>query len=149
LKSPGRKILKTERALKYFDQGFSCSQSVLSAFSPVFGLNRTQALRIASAFGGGICRRGDLCGAITGGLMVIGLKHGRARANDVTAKEKTYRLAQRFMRWFERQYGTLLCRELIGVDLSKSEKRRSRSHADICREIVQATQAYLYRLLRQ
>ncbi|OGC41110.1 hypothetical protein A2Y85_07080 [candidate division WOR-3 bacterium RBG_13_43_14] len=139
--------MKSKRALKFFDQGFNCSQSIFSAFAPAIGLTRVKALRIASAFGGGICRRGELCGAITGSIMAIGLKYGRGRANDEAAKEKTYRLAQKLMRWFERRYGTMLCGKLIKVDIRKNKKIWSRFHPEICRELVKATALHLDHLL--
>lgn len=71
-----------ERTLSAFDEGFSCSQSVFSAFAPELGLDREMALRVATAFGGGMGHRGDTCGAVTGAFLAIGLKHGRVKAED-------------------------------------------------------------------
>lgn len=103
--------------------GFSCSQAVFSAFAPQFGLDRDLALKIGSAFGGGMARRGETCGAVTGALMVIGLKYGRTSVEDEQAKEETYALAQRFMEAFTRRNGSIVCRELLGYDLSFPEQR--------------------------
>ena len=65
-----------DRAGSAFDEGFSCSQAVLSAFAPEHGLDRETALKVATAFGGGMGHRGDTCGAVTGAFMAIGLRHG-------------------------------------------------------------------------
>lgn len=103
--------------------GFSCSQAVFSAFAPQLGLDRDLALKIGSAFGGGIARRGETCGAVTGALMVIGLKYGRTSVEDEQAKEQTYALAQRFVETFTRRNGSIVCQELLGCDISIPEQR--------------------------
>lgn len=112
---------KRERAASCFKQGFSCSQAVLSTFSKQFGLNRKKALKIAQAFGGGIAQTAQICGAVSGAFMVIGLKHGRTRAEDLEAKEKTYQLTKEFMNKFKSQNGSIICKELLGHDISTPE----------------------------
>jgi C_GCAxxG_C_C family probable redox protein len=107
-----------ERAIAAFDEGFSCSQSVLSAFAPEMGLDRDMALRVATAFGGGMGHRGDTCGAVTGAFMAIGLKHGRLRADDEETRDLAYGLVNRFAEEFISRHGSLMCRELLGYDLS-------------------------------
>lgn len=112
---------QAENAVKNFQEGWSCSQAVFGAFSEAWGLEKERAHKIAQAFGGGMARLGLTCGAVTGALMVIGLKHGRTRPQDAEAKEKTYALAREFMSRFEAKHGSLVCRELIGFDLSTDE----------------------------
>lgn len=143
MKFKKRKKPDKKETLDFFDKGFSCSQSVLGALAPGLGLSRIKALRVASAYGGGICRRGDLCGAVTGGLMAIGLKFGHANAQDLAAKEKTYRIAQEFIQWFEKRYSTLLCRELLGAGKKKNKSERLKFHSEICRKIVKSTAEYI------
>ncbi|HJX37723.1 MAG TPA: C-GCAxxG-C-C family protein [Anaerolineae bacterium] len=113
-----------ERALSAFDEGFSCSQSVFSAFAPELELDREMALRVATAFGGGMGHRGDTCGAVTGALMAIGLKHGRVRAEDREIRDLAYSLVNRFAEEFEARHGSIVCRELLGFDLSTPEGER-------------------------
>jgi C_GCAxxG_C_C family probable redox protein len=98
-----------------FAQGFSCSQAVFSAYASRLGIDDEIALRLASPFGGGVARQGDVCGAVVGALLVLGLARGNA---TVAAKEETYRLAEDFIRCFQERHKTILCRELIGHDLS-------------------------------
>lgn len=110
-----------QNAVNTFQEGFSCSQAVLSAFGPDLGLERETALRVAGAFGGGMARTGQTCGAVTGALMVIGLKYGQTTVDAKQAKEKTYALAREFMRQFEARHGSIACQALLGHDLSTPE----------------------------
>lgn len=74
--------------------------------------------RIASAFGGGIARQGEVCGALTGGVMAVGLLHGRDRAEEEEAKTTAYALAAELAQRFRELNGALHCRDLIELDLS-------------------------------
>ncbi len=114
-------MTRGEVAITLFKEGFNCSQSVLSAYSELFGLDRKITLKIAQAFGAGMARMGNICGAVTGAFMAIGLKCGRVRAVDEEAKEKTYAVAQEFVERFKSHHGSIICRELLGVDLSAPE----------------------------
>jgi C_GCAxxG_C_C family probable redox protein len=131
---------RRESAVRSFGQGWSCSQAVLSAFSKSLGLEKEKAVKISQAFGGGMARMGLTCGAVTGAMMVIGLKHGRTRPEDEKAKEKTYALVLELARRFREHHGSLICRELIGFDLSTVEgheqaKRRG-VFENLCPELV-------------
>jgi len=112
---------RVEVALSYFEDGFSCSQSVLTAFSPSLGLGEEVSLKISQAFGGGMSRSGGVCGAVTGALMVIGLKFGRTSTDDTESKERTYLKAQEFVRLFKGKHGSINCSELIGYNLGTEE----------------------------
>jgi len=112
---------RAQFAAAEFKRGFSCSQAVFSAVSEVLGLDRQKALQIAQPFGGGIAQMGLTCGAITGAFLAIGLKYGRTRPEDEDAKKKTYGLVRDFIREFKARHGSIVCRELIGVDLSTPE----------------------------
>lgn len=69
-----------------FNKGYVCSQAVFAAFSDMFGLDKEMALRIGNGFGGGIARKQEICGAVSGAIMVIGLKHGKVEADDSLSK---------------------------------------------------------------
>jgi C_GCAxxG_C_C family probable redox protein len=86
-----------------------------------FGLDRETALRVSGAFGAGMARTGEICGSVNGALMVIGLKHAKTRPDDDDSRELAYALAQDFMDAFRERNHTLLCRELLGVDVSTPE----------------------------
>ncbi len=112
---------KTEKAKQYFQSHFNCAQSVLLTFAPDYGLPEATASRIAQAFGGGLARQGEICGAVTGAMMVIGLKYGKIRPEDNEAREKTYSLTQEFFSRFRKKHGALTCRQLLGIDLSQPD----------------------------
>jgi len=114
-------MTRIERAAACFKEGFSCSQAVFSTFAETEGLAREQALKIAQPFGGGLAHRGELCGAVAGGLLAIGLKHGRTRADDQAARDRTYRLVNEFMDRFRAAQGALGCPELLGVHIGRPE----------------------------
>ena len=101
-----------------FTEGFNCSQAVFSAFASQFGIDDEAALKLASPFGGGVARQGDVCGAVVGALMVLGLGRGNA---ILETKDDPYRMAEKFIKRFQERHGTILCRQLIGHDLSTPE----------------------------
>jgi C_GCAxxG_C_C family probable redox protein len=110
-----------DSAVARFDTGLNCAQSVLAAFASQLGLEESQALKIASPFGGGISRRGEVCGAVTGALMALGLGRG---SDTPAGKENTYQLGQDFLQRFEIKHGTIHCKELINIDISTPEGRQ-------------------------
>jgi len=111
-----------EKAVKYFEDGFACSQSILAAYCDEYGLDRKIAFKLADPFGAGMRGLSETCGAVTGSLMVIGLKHGRIQADDIPAKEKAAELAQEFVKRFNDHHGATWCKELLGHDISIPEQ---------------------------
>ena len=89
------------------------------------GLDRELALKVAGTFGGGMARMGETCGAVTGAFMTIGLKYGKATAKDDAARDKTYDLVKEFVTKFQSRQGSIVCRELLGYDLSNPEGRKA------------------------
>jgi C_GCAxxG_C_C family probable redox protein len=85
------------------------------------GLDREQALRIAGAFGGGMARMGETCGVVTGSMMAIGLKHGKTKAFDDEAKERTYRLVNEFVDKFKARHNSIVCKDLLDCNMSTPE----------------------------
>jgi len=132
---------KVNRAIAAFNEGYSCSQAILSTYGEQLGLEREVALKVAGAFGGGMGRMGKTCGAVTGALMVIGLKHGLVELRDQKAKETTYALVREFMKRFIAHNGSVECKVLLGCDLSTSEGVRAAKDKNvfttICPKLVQ------------
>lgn len=112
---------KPEQAVERFEQTFSCSQAVFSVYAPEFGIGMETALKIAGAFGGGMARMGETCGAVTGAFMAIGLKYGKTIAEDEPAKEKTYQIVLEFVKRFKSRNNSIVCKELTGCDMSSPE----------------------------
>jgi C_GCAxxG_C_C family probable redox protein len=131
---------KQEEALACFQENFSCSQAVFSTFASEMGLDRETALRVAGAFGGGMARMGETCGAVTGAFMLIGLKYGPIRADDKTAKDTTYRIVREFVEKFKERNQSIVCRELLGVHPGTPEGMQAFKEKDlkntICAKLV-------------
>lgn len=144
-------MTRPERAVSLFRQGFSCSQAVAAAFAPDLGLDRDTALRLSQPFGGGIARRADWCGALTGAFLAIGLEHGRVRAEDAAARDKTYALVNELVRRFEARHGAVRCRDLLGCDIGTPEGQRQaeerKLHQTKCEELVRDAAALLEEIL--
>jgi C_GCAxxG_C_C family probable redox protein len=142
-----------EDALSSMETGFSCSQSIVAAFGPEMGLERTLALRVAAALGGGLARSGQTCGAVSGALIVIGLKYGRTEADDEESKEKTYRLGEEFLEEFKSRAGSTVCRELLGYDISDPEQRQVAQEKElfdsVCPRLVRDAAETLKQVLQE
>jgi C_GCAxxG_C_C family probable redox protein len=116
---------KSENAIQYFRIGFNCSQAVLATFGQEYEVPEDACLRLACAFGGGMARRQMTCGAVTGALMVLGLKFGRARNDDISKKTETYEKANDFIKEFIKRNGSVSCRELLhGLDMNDPEEQK-------------------------
>ena len=109
-----------DQAITYFNQHFNCAQAVLTPFAQEIGFNEKDALKIATAFGGG-ARKGEMCGAVAGALMVLGLKYGHYHAEDMDEKMHAYQITETFMNRFIEINGTVVCKKLLGYDISKKE----------------------------
>jgi len=127
-------------AAAVFSQGFACSQAVVAAYAPELGLDRDAALKVSAGFGGGMGRMGHTCGAVTGAYIVIGLKYGAVSGQDQDAKIKTYRLVREFTERFEARNGSVVCRDLLGCDISTpegfDEMKRKGLHGTVCVKAV-------------
>jgi C_GCAxxG_C_C family probable redox protein len=110
-----------ERGVALFKEGFSCSQAVLAAYGEQFDLKQELALRVAGAFGGGMGRMGETCGAVTGAIMVLGMKFGSTTAGDLKARENAYAVVREFVHRFKGRNVSTLCRELLDCDISTPE----------------------------
>lgn len=104
---------KGRLALENFESGCNCSQAVLLAFAPECGLDRETALRLGSSFGGGFGRMRELCGAISGGGMALGLLRGYTDLTGDGEKQKHYERLQTLCRRFREAEGHLRCGELL------------------------------------
>jgi C_GCAxxG_C_C family probable redox protein len=126
---------KSEAAVEKFLSGYNCAQSVLYAYAPELGLDGETALKVASGLGAGMGRQGEVCGAITGGILALGLKYGRGGQQDRSATELTYRKAQELMARFEQGHGSCLCRVLLGgCDLRTPQGQQQFRDHDLLRK---------------
>jgi len=104
------------------DQGFNCAQIVFAYGAEKMGLDRETALKIAGPFGGGMYN-GETCGCVTGALMALGLKYSQHTPFDLESKKRAIAKKGEFETKFRQDHGTLLCRDLLGLDFSKPEEK--------------------------
>ena len=98
-----------------FEKGYNCSQSVVLAFCDDIGLDSETALKISSSFGGGMGRLREVCGAVSGMFMVLGMLDGYSDPLDTTAKTEHYKLIQSMAMKFKDENKSFICRELLGL----------------------------------
>jgi len=143
---------KIEKAVTYFDNGFCCSQAVFTTFATEYGIEEELALKIATQFGGG-ARKGEMCGSVSGALMVLGLKYGFSDGTAQAEKNLAHQKAEEFMNRFIEKKGTVVCRELLGRDLSKpGELEKCRELGlfnSICPEMVRCAAEIVEQMLEE
>ena len=125
---------RSDQAVHYFRNGFNCSQSVFAAFHDIADLPEDQCLRIATAFGGGMGRQQMTCGAVTGALMALGLKYGKALHDPESNKVDTYLKTTAFFREFRARHKTINCSELLeGLDMNNPADLKKINEKDLFR----------------
>ena len=101
------------RASELFLQGYNCAQAVVVSFCDLTGMKEKQAARMASAFGGGMGRMREVCGAVSGMFMVLGLLYGYDDPEDNAGKKALYADVQALAAEFRQETGSIVCRELL------------------------------------
>lgn len=131
----------SEKAIIRFQGGYNCAQSVLLTLYEHLEPDSKNELvpKIATGFGGGIGRCGSVCGALAGSVMAVGIKYG-TNETGVEKRAKAYAHAQTLYKQFEKQHGTVLCRDLIKLDLSNPEEaakaRQEKVFEKICANLI-------------
>lgn len=97
----------------YFKQGYSCAQAVALAFKDELGMDEEAVAKLASSFGGGMGKLREVCGTVSGALLVYGALRGYASPNDAAAKAAHYAHVQDFAARFKAEHETIVCRELL------------------------------------
>lgn len=119
---------RAEYARSLFESGYNCAQSVFAAYADLLGMDTKTALKMSSAMGGGIGRMREVCGTVSAMAMLAGLKEGNADPEDEAAKEHIYALVRRMSALFKERQGTIICRELLGIEgMEESAKPSERT----------------------
>ncbi len=111
---------KAEFAKELFLKGYNCSQAVFGAFCEDFGISLETGLILSSGFGGGFARRREVCGAVSGAVMVLSLVHGYSDTENHEAKKHLYEEVRKVLDEFERETGSIICRELLRLEEKES-----------------------------
>lgn len=121
----------TQQALDYFSGEYNCAQSVLMTFADKYQLDITKAKGISAAFGAGMGHLQETCGAVTGAFMVLGLHASRLNLSYRQRKELIISKVQRYTALFTEEFGSTLCRDLIGVDLNTADGAQKASEENL------------------
>lgn len=139
------------KAVQYYEEGYMCSQAVFAAFAEQFGVTEKQAFQIGACFGGGMCK-GEVCGACTGALMILGMKYGQFDLSDTESRARGGTMAVKFLDEFEKRKGSYVCRDILGCDLRTDGGRDfARSNGlfrTLCPEMVRTAAEILTEMLR-
>ena len=141
-----------EKAVDYYSNNFNCTQGVFTTYAIEHGIDEKLALKLATNFGGG-ARKGELCGAVSGALMVLGLLYGHSESDDLDTKAKAYAMSEEYMNRFIQKNGSVVCRELRGYDLSKPEEKavimEKNLFRTLCPEMIRSAVEILDELLEE
>jgi C_GCAxxG_C_C family probable redox protein len=141
-----------EKAILTFRAGLNCSQAVAAAFAEKLGYDREMVLDLATGFGGGMGHMQETCGAVTGAFMVLGMYNRRIRPDNLTRKQNTYPMVQKFNARFLEIHSTTRCIDLIRCDLNTPEgkalAKENRVHETICEDCISTSVRILNDLMR-
>lgn len=108
------------RAMEFFQEGYNCAQAVVLAYEDYFEENREMLAAMLSSFGGGMGRLREVCGAVSGMFFVAGRLYGYADPKAGKEKMEHYARIQELAAVFREHNGSIVCRELLGLQESVS-----------------------------
>lgn len=127
-------------AREHFTSGYNCAQSVFLTYAEKYGFDKDTALKLSSSFGGGMGRMREVCGAVSAMFMIAGLENGYTENNNDEIKAEHYTRIQTLANEFKKKNGTIICRELLGVDADDNpipSKRTSQYYEERpCEELI-------------
>ena len=122
---------KPEIASEYMRKGFNCAQSIIKAYANEVEMKEEDAVKMASALGGGVGRNGHICGAVSGAALIIGMKFGSTDPANFQAKEKAYNKTNELLEKFSAENKSVLCKELIPYDMKIPEELKKAREAGV------------------
>ncbi|MEW6142549.1 MAG: C-GCAxxG-C-C family protein [Chloroflexota bacterium] len=143
---------RSEESVRRFLKGYNCAQSAFSVFAPELGMSERDVVRIAAGFGGGLGRRGEACGAVTGAIMALSLRYSGEHPEVLSQRQAAYDKAAEVVKAFIDRHGTCRCRDLLGYNLSDLEElkraREDRAFQKICTMYIREAVELVERLLQ-
>ena len=131
---------KAETATQFFDRGCNCAQAILTAYAEDFDLEINKSLSLGAGFGAGLGRIQDVCGAVTGAIMVLGLKSNFTEEDGPEKINVVYGQVRSFVDAFTQKENSIKCRELLsGCDFSTEEGKKffkENNLRDKCRSFI-------------
>jgi C_GCAxxG_C_C family probable redox protein len=134
---------KSKEAKELFENGYNCSQSMLFTYGRNYFKENALALKLASGFGAGISYRGEMCGTVSGALMILGLHYGYSDVTMDLAKEMTFRITKEFLETFEKKNGSVICNRLLKAEINTPEglehARENGLFKSICPALIESS----------
>ena len=130
-------MTKCEMAEQFFGEGFNCGASVLACFCEDYDLDLELALKLAGGLGGG-CTDGEICGAASGGVLAVGLKHGPYIKGDKGAKANCHAKTAQYIEAFKQKHGALTCRDLLEDKPKGDDEESVRERRQFCLGLVKS-----------
>jgi C_GCAxxG_C_C family probable redox protein len=138
-----------DRCTRHFNEGYNCCETMLLSFGELLGMESEVIPKIATPFGGGIHKRRNMCGALSGAVMAIGLKYGRntPEGKREPSSERAARLVEKFIE----KYGSANCIEVLGYDpndLEKINRDKQQIRDNICGPLIRQVAEWLWEELK-
>lgn len=114
-------MTRKEKAMQSFLEGYNCAQCMMLAYEDMLTIDLDTALKIASPFGGGMGRLREVCGSVSGMFMVLGFVKGYNEPGNYEGKKELYEHVQELARRYEEANGSIICRDLLGLNVKKEE----------------------------
>lgn len=140
---------RVEDAVKRFEEGYNCCQAIFATYADLFGIDNQTALKLSSPMGGGVARMREICGAVSGMVMIEGLMNGNTDPADKQAQGRTYETARVMCDRFKEENGSILCRDLIGQKREQSAVPSERTPEYYAKRPCSAIVASAARILEQ
>jgi C_GCAxxG_C_C family probable redox protein len=113
----------TKEVQGVFPDSLNCAQTVLTIMYEKRDLQISNPEYLVAGFGGGIGVQGEVCGAVAGAVIAIGVLVARKEKDILEHKKTAYGLAAKFLKKFKENYSTAICSELLGYDITDSKLR--------------------------
>lgn len=124
-------------------QGYSCSQAVLAAFDDVTGVDRATLLRLSAGLGGGMADLREVCGAVSGAIIALDLIYAEGAPSKQARAHRDYPRLREFAEAFRAINGSIVCRELLGVEDAARTRPEGKSCHDMVCDAARLVDAYL------
>ncbi len=111
---------KVEEAFAFKKEGANCAQAVACTFCEEYGVTRADMVRCCAPLGGGFCA-GEICGAMSGAMLILGLKYGENSAANAEQKKLVKEKSSALMRRFQQEFGNVRCIDILGVNINTAE----------------------------
>ncbi|MFX1566117.1 MAG: C-GCAxxG-C-C family protein [Promethearchaeota archaeon] len=140
------------QAKAFAEEGFLCSESICLALSKALNVRSNLIPRIATGFGAGIGRHGEICGALSGAILGLGLQLGRNHPSETPEGESPYEYSHTMVNLFIAQFGHIRCKDILELDISCEEGlqkyREGKFWENKCQDIIQITTGLAYDVLQ-